>query len=114
MLYILSAENKKQVGDVLKTSPNITILYYWDMCGHCAALKPTWEKVCKKYKNARDCDILNVEATHLHLLPVKYKKGVKGYPTIIKYNEGKKEGEYDDERVFKKLEMFVKKVRAKI
>ena len=108
MLYILSAENKKQVGDVLKTSPNITILYYWDMCGHCAALKPTWDKVCKKYKNTRGCDILNVEATHLKHLPMKYKRGVKGYPTIIKYNEGKKEGEYEDERVFKKLEMFVK------
>jgi hypothetical protein len=50
-----------------------------------------------------------VEAAHLHLLPVKYKKGVKGYPTIIKYNEGKKGGEYEDERILKKLEMFVKK-----
>ena len=108
MLYILSAENKKQVGDVLKTSPNITIFYYWDMCGHCTALRPTWDKVCNKYKNASDCDILNVEATHLKHLPVKYKKGINGFPTIVKYNEGKKRGEYDDERVLKKLVKFVK------
>lgn len=108
MLYILGAANKKQVGDVLKTSPNITILYYWDMCGHCAALKPTWEKVCKKYKNARDCDILNVEASHINHLSAKYKAGVKGFPTIAKYSLGKKQGEYEDERVLKKLEKFVK------
>ena len=108
MLYILSTENKKQVGDMLKTSPNITIFYYWDMCGHCTALKPTWDKVCKKYKNVRGCDILNVEATHLKHLPVKYKKGINGFPTIIKYNDGKKVSEYEDERVFNKLDKFVK------
>ena len=108
MLYILGAENKKQVGEVLKTSLNITILYYWDMCGHCAALKPTWEKVCKKYKNASDCDILNVEATHLNHLPAKYKKGINGFPTIVKYKKGVKKGDYEDERVLKKLDMFVK------
>lgn len=108
MLYILGAENKKHIGDVLKTSPNITILYYWDMCGHCAALRPTWDKVCKKYKNASDCDILNVEATHLNHLPAKYKKGINGFPTIVKYKKGLKKGEYDDERVLKKLDMFVK------
>lgn len=108
MLYILGAENKKQVGEVLKTSLNITILYYWDMCGHCAALKPTWEKVCKKYKDASDCDILNVEATHLNHLPAKYKKGINGFPTIVKYKKGVKKGDYEDERVLKKLDMFVK------
>jgi thiol-disulfide isomerase/thioredoxin len=108
MLYILGAQNKKQVGDVLKTSPNITIFYYWDMCGHCTALRPTWDKVCKKYKNASGCDILNVEATHLNHLPAKYKKGINGFPTIVKYKKGKKEGEYEDERVLKKLDMFVK------
>uniref|UniRef100_A0A6C0LIL0 Thioredoxin domain-containing protein n=1 Tax=viral metagenome TaxID=1070528 RepID=A0A6C0LIL0_9ZZZZ len=109
MLYILTPENKKNVGDVIKTSPNITILYYWNMCGHCTALMPTWDKICKKYKNKGDCDLLNVEVSHLQHLPAKYKKGVSGFPTIIKYNKGVKVGEYNDERVFHKIDKFVKK-----
>lgn len=109
MLYILTPENKKNVGDVIKTSPNITILYYWNMCGHCTALMPTWDKICKKYKNKGDCDLLNVEVSHLPHLPAKYKNGVSGFPTIIKYNKGVKVGEYNDERVFHKIDKFVKK-----
>jgi thiol-disulfide isomerase/thioredoxin len=108
MFYILTTENKKGVSDVLKTSPNMTILYYWDMCGHCTALKPTWDKLCKKYKNTKDCDILNVEQTHINHLPAKYKKGINGFPTIVKYKNGKKIGEYNDERILKNIDKFIK------
>jgi hypothetical protein len=41
-------------------------------------------------------------------LPVKFKKGINGFPTIVKYKNGKKIGEYSDERVFKNLDKFVK------
>ena len=108
MFYILTPENKKGVSDVIKTSPNITIFYYWNMCGHCTALRPTWDKVCKKYKNNSDCDIVNVEVSHLPHLPAKYKKGVSGFPTIVKYMKGVKVAEFNDERVFNKLDKFVK------
>jgi thiol-disulfide isomerase/thioredoxin len=108
MFYILTPDNKKGIGNVIKTSPNITIFYYWNMCGHCTALRPTWDKICKKYKNKSDCDIVNVEVSHLSHLPVKYKKGVSGFPTIAKYVQGVKVGEFNDERVFKKLDTFVK------
>jgi thiol-disulfide isomerase/thioredoxin len=104
----VTPDNKKGIGDVIKTSPNITIFYYWNMCGHCTALRPTWDKICKKYKNKGDCDIVNVEVSHLPHLPVKYKKGVSGFPTIAKYSQGVKVGEFNDERVFKKLDTFVK------
>ena len=108
MFYILTPDNKKGIGDVIKTSPNITIFYYWNMCGHCTALRPTWDKICKKYKNKGDCDIVNVEVSHLPHLPAKYKNGVSGFPTIAKYSQGVKVGEFNDERVFKKLDTFVK------
>uniref|UniRef100_A0A6C0LK39 Thioredoxin domain-containing protein n=1 Tax=viral metagenome TaxID=1070528 RepID=A0A6C0LK39_9ZZZZ len=108
MFYILTPENKRGVSDVIKASPNITIFYYWNMCGHCTALMPTWNKVCQKYKNKGDCDIVNVEVSHLPHLPLKYKKGVSGFPTIIKYKRGIKVGEFNDERVFHKLDRFVK------
>lgn len=108
MFYILTHENKKQIIDVIKTSQNITILYYWNMCGHCTALRPTWDKVCKKYKNTSDCDIVNIEVSQINLLPPIYKKNINGFPTIVKYNKGKKKREYNGERVFKNIDKFVK------
>ena len=107
MFYILTPENKKGIRDVIKSSPNITILYYWNMCGHCTALRPTWDKVCKKYKNNGECDIIDVEVSHLPHLPAKYKKGIVGFPTIVKYNKGMKVAEYNDDREFKKIDAFV-------
>lgn len=108
MFYILTLENKKHISEIIKTSPNITIFYYWTMCGHCAALKPTWDKVCKKYKGVHNCDILNVEVSQLNHLTPKYKKGINSFPTIIKYKGGVKKGEYNGERVLKDIELFVK------
>lgn len=108
MFYILTIENKKQICDIIKASPNITIFYYWNMCGHCIALKPTWDKVCKKYKGVKNCDILNVEVSQLNHLTAKYKSGVVGFPTIVKYKNGVKKGEYNGARVLKDIEGFVK------
>jgi thiol-disulfide isomerase/thioredoxin len=108
MLYILTSENKKTISDIIKKSKNITILFHWDMCGHCAALKPTWNKVCKKYNNDAICDILNVELSQINNLCSKYRKGINGFPTIIKYKNGKKIAEYNDDRSFNNIIKFVK------
>lgn len=35
MLYLLTYENKDNINDIIKKSPNLTILFYWNMCGHC-------------------------------------------------------------------------------
>jgi thiol-disulfide isomerase/thioredoxin len=108
MFYLLTSENKKSVNDIIKTSPNITILFYWNMCGHCTALKPTWDKVCNKYKKDNNCNILNVELAEIKNLKANYKKGVNGFPTIAKYKNGKKIGEYNGERTLKDINKFVK------
>jgi len=108
MFYLLTSENKKTICDVLKKSPNITILFYWNMCGHCTALKPTWDKLCNKYKNDNNCSILNVEVSQIKNLNAKYKKNVNGFPTISKYKNGEKIGEYNGERTLKDINKFVK------
>ena len=108
MLYLLTYENKDNINDIIKKSPNLTILFYWNMCGHCTALKPTWDKVCNKYKNDNNCSILNVEVSQIKNLNAKYKKGVNGFPTISKYRNGKKIGEYNGERTLKDINKFVK------
>jgi thiol-disulfide isomerase/thioredoxin len=108
MFYLLLTENKRDINDIIKTSPNITILFYWNMCGHCIALKPIWDKVCNKYKNDKNCSILNVELSQIKNLNAKYKKDINGFPTITKYKNGKKIGEYEGERTFKDINKYVK------
>jgi thioredoxin domain-containing protein 5 len=108
MLYLLTYENKDNINDIIKKSPNLTILFYWNMCGHCAALKPIWDKVSNKYKKDYKCCVLNVEVSQLKYLKAKYKKNINGFPTILKYKNGKKINEYNGERTLKDINKFVK------
>ena len=106
MFYYLNLHNKKDVNDVIISSENVVILYYSDMCGHCIQLKPTWNKLCDSIKNKKDITIVNVEANNFEHLPVKYKKNIDGYPTIIKYSRGKK-SEYNGNRELTDLIKFI-------
>jgi thioredoxin domain-containing protein 5 len=107
MLYLLTYENKDDINIIINKSSNLTILFYWNMCGHCAALKPTWDKVCNKYKKDNNCNILNVELSQLQNLKAKYKKNINGFPTILKYKNGKKINEYNGERTIKDINKFI-------
>ena len=53
------------------------------------------------------CIFLSINTPKQHL-PVKYKRGVVGFPTIVKFIKGVKIEEFNDERVFKKIDTFVK------
>ena len=49
-----------------------------------------------------------MEVSQIKNLNAKYKKGVNGFPTISKYKNGKKIGEYSGERTLKDINKFVK------
>jgi protein disulfide-isomerase-like protein len=63
------------------------VLYYAPWCGHCKALKPEWEKLEKA--GVKGVTVRKVDADES---PEEIKEaGVDGFPTIIFYNNGKKE-----------------------
>jgi thiol-disulfide isomerase/thioredoxin len=72
-------------------------------------LMPTWNKLCKKYQNDKNILIINVEVSNLPLLKTKYKKHIRGFPTIIKYDGGLASEEFMNERTFAKLDNFIQK-----
>jgi thiol-disulfide isomerase/thioredoxin len=72
-------------------------------------LMPTWNKICKKFKNDKNVLIINIEVDNLPLLKTKYKKHIQGFPTIIKYQDGTPLEEYMHERTFTKLINFIQK-----
>ncbi len=63
------------------------VLYFAPWCGHCKALKPEWEKLEKT--GVKGVTIRKVNADES---PEEIKEaGVDGFPTIIFYNNGKKQ-----------------------
>jgi protein disulfide-isomerase-like protein len=74
------------------------VLFYADWCGHCKKIKPEWDKTAKKV-NKDDTLMIKVncgEGTDKDQeIMKKYK--IEGYPTIIKFVNGKPQ-EYTGDR----------------
>lgn len=108
MFFILSKDNKTAINNIISNNKCIC-LYHWNSCGHCQMLMPTWTKLCKKYQNNKNVIIINIEVENLPLLKAKFKKNIRGFPTIIKYDAGIALEEYMTERTFAKLDNFIQK-----
>jgi protein disulfide-isomerase-like protein len=63
------------------------VLYFAPWCGHCKALKPEWEKL--EQTGVKGVTIRKVNADENK--EEATEAGVEGYPTIILYNNGKKQ-----------------------
>jgi len=109
MIFEFNKDSEKDVHKILKQHNNVTILYHSDMCGHCLKLMPLWKRASKKYDKSEEIAIINVEANNINLLQVKYKKNIEGFPTILKYKNGKLIDEYTGDRKTKSLNMFILK-----
>ena len=109
MILNLNANNKKEIEELVNNHDNVVILYYSVMCYYCNLLKPTWIKLCECLKNKKDIIIVNAESSNIKHFKTKYKKGITGYPTILKFCKGKKKSEYNGNRQLSDLKKFAKK-----
>lgn len=67
------------------------VLFYADWCGHCQKVKPEWEKAVAKVNTKNEVKMIKVncgEGTEQDQEVMK-KYNVDGYPTIIKFVNGK-------------------------
>jgi len=109
MIYNLTNLNKKDINKILIEHNNVVVLYHSNTCGYCIDLMPFWKRVTKKHVKDNNVIIINAEANDIKYLRVKFKKNIIGYPTIMKYSNGKLIGEYDREKKARKLNNFFKK-----
>jgi protein disulfide-isomerase-like protein len=68
------------------------VLFYADWCGHCKKLKPTWEEASEELNTKTETKMLKINCSkqddeQLNDIMSQYK--VKGYPTIIIFDDGK-------------------------
>lgn len=109
MILEFNKGNKKEVHEILKKHNNVIVLYYSNMCGHCLQLMPLWKRLSKKYDKSEEITIINVESNNIEYLQIKYKKNIEGFPTILKYKNGKLIEEFDGDRNTKSLNKFMLK-----
>ena len=109
MIYNLTNLNKKDINKILIEHNNVVVLYHSNTCGYCIDLMPFWKRVTKKHVKDNNVIIINAEANDIKYLRVKFKKNIIGYPTILKYSNGKLIGEYDREKKARKLNNFFTK-----
>jgi len=114
-LFVVGTEAKaveldiKTFDDALATAskPHF-IMFYAPWCGHCKALKPTWEQLADKVSDK--VTIAKVDCDNKDNQPICSKAGIQGFPTLIAYPAGETEvGEtYEGGRDLKSLETFTK------
>jgi len=79
------------------------VLFYADWCGHCKKIKPVWEETAKKV-NTDEVKMIKVNCGEGSKKDeeIMKKYSIDGYPTIIKFVEGKPQL-YQGERDAKSL-----------
>jgi len=84
---------------------SVFVMFRAPWCGHCKAMKPTWDDLEKEYADSKTALVGHVDCTvHTDFCG---KKGVQGYPTI-KYGDADDLADYQGGRELADLQKFAK------
>eukprot|EP00490_Sorites_sp_Unknown_P008661 CAMPEP_0114672498 /NCGR_PEP_ID=MMETSP0191-20121206/43023_1 /TAXON_ID=126664 /ORGANISM="Sorites sp." /LENGTH=467 /DNA_ID=CAMNT_0001935011 /DNA_START=61 /DNA_END=1464 /DNA_ORIENTATION=- len=94
----------KAFDDVVGQDKDVFVEYYAPWCGHCKRLAPEYEKVGEAFKSVDDVLIAKVDATENDT-----PEEIKGFPTLIFYPKGSKEGKkYNGDRTAEAIIQYIK------
>lgn len=80
------------------------IKFYAPWCGHCQRLAPTWESLAKSFEHDKSVTIGKLDCTQFRDICHEYE--VKGYPTLLWIEDGKKIEKYTGDRSHEDLKKF--------
>lgn len=86
------------------------VMMYAPWCGHCAKLKPDWEKLAKA-SAIKDTRIGKVDCTANKMTCDKYE--VKGYPTLLYFRNGELLETYTGSKTVDSLKEYLRTMKHK-
>ena len=89
-------------------SGNFFIKFYAPWCGHCQKLAPTWDKLAESLKDDKSVNIAKIDCTTSRDICSDFE--VKGYPTLLWIQDGKKTAKYQGDRSPEDLKKFLVKM----
>lgn len=102
----LNRQNIHKFGSMIKG--NCVILFHHPQCGHCKELRPTWERL-KHDNKTKPVNIMEINADMLNTLNHPIKHSVKGFPQIMRLENGKVMEEFNEPRSLENLNNFVRR-----
>ena len=107
--------NSKITGGLLekqKDNDRIIIVYHWNSCGHCQTFMPILYNLLREQQElAKIANIFEVEYDDFKFLPEELTN-VQAFPSVVSIQNGKKVGEFSDQRTPENLEEFIKENRS--
>ncbi|XP_041773854.1 thioredoxin domain-containing protein 5 homolog [Anopheles merus] len=81
------------------------VKFYAPWCGHCTKLAPTWEELARSLEHERDIRVSKIDCTQYRPICTDFE--VKGYPTLLWIEDGKKIEKYTGPRTHTDLKQYV-------
>lgn len=101
---VVNLDSKNFKKEVLDSNELWMVEFYAPWCGHCQALKPTWEKVAKSFKGIVKFGAVDMDANR----DVGAPYDIKGFPTIKFFGTNKiKPQSYESGRDDNSISEFV-------
>ncbi|XP_034672298.1 thioredoxin domain-containing protein 5 homolog [Drosophila subobscura] len=90
------------------SSGNHFVKFFAPWCSHCQRLAPTWDELAKELKQFSGVTISKIDCTQYRSVCQDFE--VKGYPTLLWIEDGKKIEKYSGARDLPTLKTYVEKM----
>ncbi|XP_058820721.1 thioredoxin domain-containing protein 5 homolog [Topomyia yanbarensis] len=84
------------------------VKFFAPWCGHCNKLAPTWEELARTLEHDTSISISKIDCTQYRPICTDFE--VKGYPTLLWIEDGKKIEKYSGSRTHEDLKAYVSKM----
>uniref|UniRef100_U5ER38 Putative pretaporter n=1 Tax=Corethrella appendiculata TaxID=1370023 RepID=U5ER38_9DIPT len=84
------------------------VKFYAPWCGHCQKLAPVWDELARTFEHDTSVKIAKIDCTQYR--PICTEFDVKGYPTLLWIEDGKKIEKYSGSRAHEDLKAYVDKI----